>query len=62
LELSEELCVGSALVSVEFSGLLNDQMVGFYRSSYSVDGDKRFELLLCLILKFEFLIVFTFLK
>ena len=35
IELDRELAVGSSELSVHFSGVLNDRLVGFYRSTYS---------------------------
>lgn len=37
-----ELKPGQATVSYTFTGVLNDQMRGFYRSKYTVDGEDRF--------------------
>ncbi len=40
-EFGESLATGPATLSVLFTGKLNDQMRGFYRSEYLVDGEKR---------------------
>ena len=40
-EFGESLATGPATLSVLFAGTLNDQMRGFYRSEYLVDGEKR---------------------
>jgi len=37
----EAVSVGAATLSVEFSGKLNDQMRGFYRSVYTLEGEER---------------------
>ena len=42
LEFGSELCVGEAVISLSYSGCLNDQMRGFYRSKYTVDGEERY--------------------
>ena len=42
LALDHELCAGKATLSYTFTGLLNDQMRGFYRSKYTVDGEDRY--------------------
>jgi puromycin-sensitive aminopeptidase len=39
LTLSEELAAGAARVELTFSGVLNDQLVGFYRSTFHTDAD-----------------------
>ncbi len=35
LQLTSDLSVGETTVSMEYSGILNDQMRGFYRSKYT---------------------------
>ncbi|MFB3060024.1 MAG: M1 family metallopeptidase, partial [Candidatus Binatia bacterium] len=40
-EFGESLPSGPATLSILFTGTLNDQMRGFYRSEYLVDGEKR---------------------
>ena len=42
LEFTSELNVGEALISISYTGSLNDQMRGFYRSKYVVDGEERY--------------------
>eukprot|EP00761_Pharyngomonas_kirbyi_P011617 gb/GECH01011643.1/.p1 GENE.gb/GECH01011643.1/~~gb/GECH01011643.1/.p1 ORF type:complete len:937 (+),score=196.25 gb/GECH01011643.1/:1-2811(+) len=43
LYLSEELKAGNnATLHLKFKGYLNDQMAGFYRSKYEVDGETRY--------------------
>lgn len=42
LEFGSELCVGESVISLSYSGCLNDQMRGFYRSKYTVDGEERY--------------------
>ena len=32
---------GKGTIALDFTGVLNDQMTGFYRSSYSANGEKR---------------------
>lgn len=34
--------IGEAVLEITFKGILNDQLSGFYRSSYTLDGEKRF--------------------
>ena len=34
--------IGTAIVHIAFSGILNDYMQGFYRSKYFVDGEERY--------------------
>uniref|UniRef100_A0A0D6QRK3 Aminopeptidase n=1 Tax=Araucaria cunninghamii TaxID=56994 RepID=A0A0D6QRK3_ARACU len=41
LEFEEDLPLGEAMLGIEFQGTLNDQMKGFYRSTYMVNGKKR---------------------
>ena len=41
LEFGESLAAGPATLSIDFTGTLNDQMRGFYRSEYLVKGEKR---------------------
>ena len=35
LQLTSDLAVGETTVSMEYTGILNDQMRGFYRSMYT---------------------------
>lgn len=37
----KELAVGEATISMAFTGMLNDDLAGFYRSAYTVRGEKR---------------------
>ncbi|KAG6551916.1 hypothetical protein Mapa_006533 [Marchantia paleacea] len=41
LTFDETLPLGDALLSMDFQGTLNDQMKGFYRSTYEVSGVKK---------------------
>ncbi|XP_057851745.1 aminopeptidase M1 [Cryptomeria japonica] len=41
LEFEEALPRGKAILGIEFQGTLNDQMKGFYRSTYLINGEKR---------------------
>ncbi|KAH9297885.1 hypothetical protein KI387_029567 [Taxus chinensis] len=41
IEFDEALPQGEAILAIEFQGTLNDQMKGFYRSTYVIDGEKR---------------------
>jgi len=41
LMFAEEIAVGSAELTINFQGILNDQLAGFYRSYYEVDGERR---------------------
>ncbi|KAG0607531.1 hypothetical protein M758_8G035700 [Ceratodon purpureus] len=41
LSFDDDLPIGDAILGMEFQGTLNDQMRGFYRSSYKVDGESR---------------------
>ncbi len=42
LEFGSELAVGELTISFSYTGCLNDQMRGFYRSKYTVDGEERY--------------------
>ena len=42
LEFGSELAVGDVTLSFTYTGCLNDQMRGFYRSKYTVDGEERY--------------------
>jgi puromycin-sensitive aminopeptidase len=42
LKLGKKLSVGPAVIKYRFSGILNDQMRGFYRSKYTKDGEDRY--------------------
>ncbi|CAK8568446.1 unnamed protein product [Lathyrus sativus] len=41
LEFPEEIPVGLGVLNIQFEGILNDRMKGFYRSKYEHNGDKR---------------------
>lgn len=41
-KLDHPLKIGTAMLHVVFSGILNDYMQGFYRSKYSVDGVEKY--------------------
>ncbi|XP_023733953.1 aminopeptidase M1 [Lactuca sativa] len=41
LEFGETLALGLAVLHLSFEGTLNDQMKGFYRSSYEHNGEKK---------------------
>ena len=43
--LEEPLRVGAASLHIEFSGVLNDYLQGFYRSKYIVDGVEKADVL-----------------
>ncbi|KAL9230405.1 hypothetical protein vseg_005764 [Gypsophila vaccaria] len=40
-EFGEELPLGVGVLSISFQGTLNDQMKGFYKSTYEFNGEKR---------------------
>lgn len=40
-EFAEELPVGTGVLSIAFQGTLNDNMKGFYRSVYEINGEKK---------------------
>ena len=40
--LDSSLLVGKAKLTIQFTGILNDYMEGFYRSSYTYNGEKRY--------------------
>ena len=42
LLLAHNLQKGPAMVTYTFTGVLNDQMRGFYRSKYTMDGEERY--------------------
>ena len=42
LEFESELSVGEAIFLIDYTGTLNDQLRGFYRSKYTIDGEERF--------------------
>lgn len=42
LEFGSELAVGEVTLSLCYTGCLNDQMRGFYRSKYTVNGEERY--------------------
>ncbi|KAM1021901.1 hypothetical protein ACFX2J_042737 [Malus domestica] len=41
LEFGETLPIGSGVLAIEFEGILNDKMKGFYRSTYEHNGEKK---------------------
>ncbi|KAM1021915.1 hypothetical protein ACFX2J_042746 [Malus domestica] len=41
LEFGEMLPIGSGVLVIEFEGILNDKMKGFYRSTYEHNGEKK---------------------
>ncbi|XP_009334713.2 aminopeptidase M1-like isoform X1 [Pyrus x bretschneideri] len=41
LEFGETLPIGTGVLVIEFEGILNDKMKGFYRSTYDHDGEKK---------------------
>lgn len=45
----KELGVGEASLSLGFTGVLNDDLAGLYRSAYTVRGEKRW----CAVTQFE---------
>ena len=42
LEFGSELAVGETVISFSYTGCLNDQMRGFYRSKYTINGEERY--------------------
>lgn len=42
LEFGHELDVGEVVLSLAYEGCLNDQMRGFYRFKYTIDGEERY--------------------
>ena len=42
LEFESELGVGEEVFLVDYTGTLNDQLRGFYRSKYTIRGEERF--------------------
>jgi len=42
LSMEQDLPIGPAVVTYNFTGILNDKMRGFYRTKYTVDGQERF--------------------
>ena len=42
LEFGSELAIGELTLSLVYTGCLNDQMRGFYRSKYTVEGEERY--------------------
>ena len=41
ISLDREIC-GKCIVDVQYTGLLNDRLLGFYRSSYKYDGQTKY--------------------
>ncbi|KAJ1423415.1 Peptidase M1, membrane alanine aminopeptidase, N-terminal [Sesbania bispinosa] len=41
LEFTEKLPIGLGVLAIQFEGILNDQMKGFYRSTYEHNGEKK---------------------
>ena len=64
LEFEPELSVGEAVFLLDYTGTLNDQLRGFYRSKYTINGEERFlavtlfEVCLCLVCTLSVIIVF----
>ena len=42
LEFPSDLAVGEVVLSLSYTGCLNDQMRGFYRSKYTVGEEERY--------------------
>ena len=42
LEFESELGVGEEVFLIDYTGTLNDQLRGFYRSKYTIGGEERF--------------------
>ena len=42
LEFGSELGVGEVVLSLAYVGCLNDQMRGFYRFKYTINGEERY--------------------
>ena len=40
LEFDSELSIGEVVIFIEYTGTLNDQLRGFYRSKYTVNGEE----------------------
>lgn len=41
LQFEQEISVGEATLSIEYAGVFNDKMTGFYRSTYSVGQEEK---------------------
>ncbi|KAF4367053.1 hypothetical protein G4B88_016765 [Cannabis sativa] len=41
VEFAETLPIGVGVLAIEFEGILNDKMKGFYRSTYEYNGEKK---------------------
>jgi aminopeptidase N len=41
-QLAQKITEGSAVLKLEFTGELNDKLVGFYRSKYELNGETRY--------------------
>ncbi|KAG8657217.1 aminopeptidase M1 isoform X2 [Manihot esculenta] len=41
LEFAEALPIGVGVLAIQFDGVLNDKMKGFYRSTYELQGEKK---------------------
>ncbi|GMN36050.1 hypothetical protein TIFTF001_005719 [Ficus carica] len=41
LEFAKSLPIGEGVLAIEFEGILNDKMKGFYKSTYEHNGEKR---------------------
>ncbi|KAK7311962.1 hypothetical protein RJT34_10461 [Clitoria ternatea] len=41
LEFQEKIPVGLGVLAIQFEGILNDKMKGFYRSAYEYNGEKK---------------------
>ena len=42
LDFDSELTVGEVAIHIEYTGTLNDQMRGFYRSKYTINREERY--------------------
>lgn len=42
LDFESELSVGEVVFLIDYTGTLNDQLRGFYRSKYTINGKERF--------------------
>ena len=42
LEFDSELSIGEVIFCIEYTGTLNDQLRGFYRSKYTINGEERY--------------------
>ena len=42
LEFDNELNVGEVKIVIDYTGTLSDQLRGFYRSKYTINGEERY--------------------